>query len=100
MAWHIGQRCDQHVYRRSWPGVPLAQYHVVYGPNKRRFKAVSLHRLFETPFRSPQPWLFPLDEAQWVKAWRVPEYAPRRRATGTATQLALFRDDLLNTSVS
>lgn len=47
----------------------LAEYHVTYTPGKRRLKEVTLHRLFETPFRSPQPWLFPLDDAQWRKAW-------------------------------
>ncbi len=79
---------------------PLAQYRVTYAPGKRRFKAVILHRLFETPFHSPQPWLFPLDGAQWVKAWRVPEYAARRRGTSAAAQLPLFTDDVLNTLIS
>ncbi len=75
---------------------PLAQYQVTYAPGKRQFKAVTLHRLFETPFRSPQPWLFSPDEKQWRKAWRVPAYAPRRRRRGRATQLPLFADDLLD----
>ncbi len=75
---------------------PLAQYRVAYAPGKRRFKAVTLHRVFETPFRSPQPWLFPLDDAQWVKAWHAPEYASRQLRRGAATQLPLFTDDLLD----
>jgi len=69
---------------------PLAQYRVTYAPGKRQLTTVTLHRLFETPFHSPQPWLFPLDNEQWRTAWRAPEYAPRRVRRGTATQLPLF----------
>jgi transposase InsO family protein len=62
---------------------PLAQFQVAYAPGKRLFKAVTPLRLFETPFRSPQPWLFPLDDAQWRKAFRVAAYAARRRPPPT-----------------
>lgn len=79
---------------------PLAQYRVAHAPGKRQFKAVTLHRLFETPFHSPQPWLFPLDEGQWVKAWRVQPSAPRRARRATAIQLPLFADDLLKRSTA
>jgi hypothetical protein len=67
---------------------PLAQYQVTYAPSKRQLKAVTLHRLLETPFRSPQPWLFTVDDAQWRKAWRVPAYVPRRhpRANAASTR--------------
>lgn len=34
---------------------PLTQYRVTHAPGKRQLKAVTIHRLFETPFRSPQP---------------------------------------------
>ena len=70
---------------------PLAQFQVAYAPGKRLFKAVTLLRTYETPFRSPQPLLFPLDDAQWLKVLRVPAYAPRRPrlAVGPA-QLPLF----------
>lgn len=71
----------------------LAEYHVTYTPGKRRLKEVTLHRLFETPFRSPQPWLFPLDDAQWRKAWRAVGYAPRRPRRVAAAQLPLFADN-------
>lgn len=37
-------------------------------PAKRQFMDVTLLRTYETPFRSPQPFLFPLDDAQWLKA--------------------------------
>lgn len=70
---------------------PLAQFHVAYAPGKWRLKTVTLLRLFETPFRSPQLWLFPLDDGQWRKVFRVATYAGRQRPrTPVATQLALF----------
>ncbi len=75
---------------------PLAEYRVTYEPGKRRLKMVAIHRLFATPFRAPQPWLFPLDDEQWRKAWRAPGYAPRSPLRGTATQLPLFSADLLD----
>ena len=74
---------------------PLAEYRVTYEPGKRRLKMVTVHRLFETPFRARQPWLFPLDDAQWRKAWRVPSYAPRSPRRASARQLPLFAADLL-----
>ncbi|MDP9371478.1 MAG: hypothetical protein M3Q65_03275 [Chloroflexota bacterium] len=73
----------------------LAEYRVTYEPGKRQLKAVTLHRLFDTPFRSPQPWLFQLDDAHWRKAWRTAGYAPRRPRCGSATQLPLLPHDLL-----
>ena len=52
-------------------------------------------RAYETPFRSPQPPLFPLDDTQWLKALRVAAYAPRRPSGGgSAMQLALFPEEL------
>lgn len=43
---------------------PLAQFQIAYAPGKRLFNAVTLLRTFATPFRSPQPLLFPLDDTQ------------------------------------
>jgi hypothetical protein len=78
---------------------PLAEYRVTYAPGKRRFKAVTSHRLFETPFRSPQPWLFLLNDEHWRKAWPVAAYAPRRPSRSSdAIQLPLFPDDPPHTS--
>lgn len=75
---------------------PLAQFQVAYAPGKRLFKAVAPLRLFETPFRSPQSWLFPLDDDQWRKAFRVTAYAARRRPQrSTIAQPSLFSADLL-----
>ncbi len=75
---------------------PLAQFQVAYAPGKRLFKAVTLLRLFETPFHAPQPWLFPLDDDQWRKAFRVAAYTARRRSLPPAiAQLSLFSAELL-----
>jgi putative transposase len=58
---------------------PLAQYTVRYQPDKKHFKAIPDARRFETPYRSPQGWLWELDETMWHLAKRLPEYAPRKR---------------------
>ena len=80
---------------------PLAQFQIAYAPGKRLFKAVTLLRTFATPFRSPQPLLFPLDDTQWLKALRATPYAPRRRrAGGNAVQPPLFPDEVLDASSS
>lgn len=76
---------------------PLAEFRVANEPGRRRLKAVTLHRLFATPFRSPQPLLFPLDDAQWLKALRAAAYTPRRPRLSTPRQLPLFSNELLNT---
>ena len=75
---------------------PLAQFQATYAPGKRLFKAVTLLRLFETPFRSPQLWLFPLDDDQWRKAFRVATYVARYPShSHGVVQLPLFSEDLL-----
>jgi len=76
---------------------PLAEFRVAYEPGRRRRKAVTLHRLFQTPFRSPQAPLFPLDDEQWRKAWRMAAYTPRRPQAEPAVQLPLFTAEVLAT---
>jgi hypothetical protein len=49
-----------------------------------RLASVARPRLFRTPYAAAQPRLFGLDEAGWLKALRLSEYAarkPRRPAT-------------------
>ena len=41
--------------------------------------------------------LFPLDDAQWLKAFRLAPYTPRRRHGGDATQLPLWSVEQLAT---
>ncbi len=70
----------------------LAQYTVAYQPDKRHFTAVEEPRLFETPHRSPQPFLWELGDGEWLKVLRVPAYAPRRPRRSVALQAKLFSD--------
>ncbi len=73
---------------------PLAQFRIAYAPGKHQLQAVTLVRAYETPFRSPQPPLFPLDDTQWLKALRAATYAPRRPSGGgSAMQLPLFHEE-------
>ncbi len=70
---------------------PLTQYTVRYQPDKKHFKAIPDARRFETPYRSPQEWLWELDETLWHLAKRLPDYAPRKhRKKGRYTQLPLL----------
>jgi len=70
---------------------PLAQYTVRYQPDKKHFKAIPQAKRFETPYRSPQGWLWELDETMWSLAKRLPDYAPhkRERKKGVPFQLPL-----------
>jgi hypothetical protein len=66
-------------------------------PGNRHFKAVTLLRTYPTPFRAPQPLLFPLDDAQWLKARRVLVYALRRtRREVASTRLPLCPPEVLD----
>lgn len=55
----------------------LAAYEVTYAPGGHQLRDVTNPRYFETGYRSPQPFLAPLDEVVWQPAWRVAGYAPR-----------------------
>jgi len=55
-------------------------------------------RIDPLPFRSPQPLLFPLDDAQWLKVMRVPAYTSRRSCLKDGpAQLPLFTGEFLST---
>ncbi len=58
---------------------PLARYTVRYQPDKKHFKDVIAAKRLETPYRSPQGWLWELDDTIWKLAKRLPAYAPRKR---------------------
>jgi hypothetical protein len=69
----------------------LARYRVAYQPDKRQLKQVGEPRLFATPHRSPQPYLWALGDGEWLKVLRAPAYAPRQqRRVAVGTQAALF----------
>ncbi len=69
---------------------PLSRYEVKYQPDGRRLREIAHPKLFETRYRSIQPHLWELGEGEWLKVYRVPEYAPRRRRELVGEQGALF----------
>ena len=69
---------------------PLAQYKVAYANAGKRIREVSDPQLFETPFQSPQMFLWEHGLADWHLVLRLPEYAPRRRMGTLAVQPLLF----------
>ncbi len=73
---------------------PLAQYTVRYQPDKKHFKAIPQAKRFETPYRSRHRWLWELDETMWFRAFRLPDYAPRkqRQKRGVPLQLPLLEE--------
>ena len=80
-------------------GEPLWSYEVDHDPSGGRGGAGRLLRvgrptLFETPFVPGQPKLFGLaevlEEAGWLKALRLHDYAPRGPRRPTKPQQALF----------
>jgi hypothetical protein len=72
---------------------PLAQYKVAYANAGKRVREISAPRLFETPFQSPQMFLWEHGLSDWHVVIKLPEYAPRRRAGTVAVQPLLFELD-------
>jgi len=68
----------------------LAQYRVTYQPDKRHLATVDEPRLFTTPHRSPQPYLWQLGDSEWLEVLRCPVYAPRRLRAESAVPPPLF----------
>lgn len=72
-------------------GRPLSRYDVRYAAGTAgKLAAVSRPELFETPFVTPQPRLFDLPDAGWLKALRLLGYAPRKRRKPMLIQDVLF----------
>jgi hypothetical protein len=69
---------------------PLARYRVRDQPDKKHLRAVVEPQVYETPFRSPQLALWELDDTEWLKVIRRPDYAPQRPRRAAPTQAALF----------
>jgi putative transposase len=84
-VWLYGENLTVHFAEE-----PLAQYKVAYADAGKRLRAVGDPRLFETPFQSPQPFLWERGLADWHLVLRLPEYAPRRRKRTLAVQPLLF----------
>ena len=84
-AWFFEDRL--HVeYRQTL----LARYHYRLERDSTQIRAISRPKLYPTQYASPQLDLLELDDVQWTKIARRPEYA-RRRATlvAAARQLTL-----------
>jgi putative transposase len=73
-------------------GETLSRYDVELAPDTGKLQSVGRPRLFETSHQRsrPQPRLFALDEAGWLKILKLDEYAPRRARRPLALQQALF----------
>ncbi len=84
-VWLYGENLTVHFAEE-----PLAQYKVAYANNGKRLRQITEPRLFETPFQSPQLFLWEQGLADWHLVLRLPEYAPRRRAGNFAVQPPLF----------
>ncbi len=69
---------------------PLAQYTVRYQPDKTHLRTVEEPRLFETAYRSPQLALWALNDTEWLKVIRRPDYAPRKPRREQVEQPTLF----------
>jgi putative transposase len=67
----------------------LARYHYRLQRGSTKISSISRPKLYKTAFVSPQLELLELDDSQWQKIVRRPEYAKRRAAlTAAARQLA------------
>jgi hypothetical protein len=69
---------------------PLAQYRVRYQPDKKHLRGITEPRLFESAFQSPQLSLWELDDAEWLKVIRRPDFAPRQPRQQLPVQASLF----------
>jgi hypothetical protein len=74
----------------EYGGEALSAYDIELLRESGKLKAVGGARLFETSYVLPQPRLFALDEAGWLKALKLEGYAPRRPSGPMALQEVLF----------
>lgn len=61
-----------------------------YQPDKTHLRAVEEPQVFETAYRSPQLALWDLNDTEWLKVIRRPDYAPRKPRQEEIEQPALF----------
>jgi putative transposase len=74
----------------EYGGQTLSVYDVELAPETGKPTAVGSARLFETTYVLPQLRLFALEEAGWLTAFKLEEYAPRRSSDSMALQEVLF----------
>ena len=63
---------------------------MAYASAGNRLRRVIDPRLFDTPFQSPQMFLWEPGLADWHLVLRLPEYVSRRRVGNLAVQPPLF----------
>jgi hypothetical protein len=71
-------------------GRALSRYDVERAAGTDRLASVARPRLFQTPYALVQPRLFRLDEAVWLKALKLDDYAARKLRRPSALQGVLF----------
>ena len=74
----------------EYGGETLSSYDVELAAGTGKPRAVGGARLFETSYVLPQLRLFALEEAGWLKALRLEDYAARRPRPAGMLQQALF----------
>ncbi len=74
----------------EYGGQTLSVYDVELASETGKPTAVRSARLFETTYVLPQLRLFALEEAGWLTALKLEEYAPRRSSDPMALQEVLF----------
>jgi hypothetical protein len=84
-VWLYGENLTVHFTEE-----PLAQYKVAYAADQKRLRRITDPRLFETPFQSPQLFLWEHGLADWHLVLRLPEYERRSRSLARAVQPPLF----------
>jgi len=58
---------------------PLAQYRVTYQPDQRHLARVRELDRVDTPYRSPQPFLWDMNDGEWLSVIRDSPYKLRRQ---------------------
>jgi len=76
-----------HVEHRQ---TPLARYHYRLQRGSTKISSISRPKLYKTSFASPQLELLELDDSQWPKIARRPEYARRCTALAIAARQLTF----------
>ena len=72
----------------------LVQYRVALEADGHRVREVTEPRFFPTGHASPQPFLAPLEETEWLAAQRLAPYPPRRPRRAAGRQERLLAPDL------
>jgi hypothetical protein len=68
----------------------LARYHYRLQYGSTKISSISRPKLYKTAFASPQLELLELNDDQWQKIIRRPEYAKRRKALAAAAKQLAF----------